>query len=383
MKTVVTVVGARPQFVKAAVLSRVLREEPYVDRVREVLVHTGQHHDQNMSEIFFRDMMIPDPDLNLGIHGDTHGRMTGRMLIEMDGVIERYHPEMVVVYGDTNSTLAAALSASKLHVPVVHVEAGLRSADLRMPEEQNRILTDQISSVLACPTDGAVANLRAEGVVSRSDGPMPRVVANVGDIMLDAALFYSSLLDRRRSDGTDSAAGHSSFRLLTLHRAENTDDPSRLRAIFSALNRHADLPIVFPVHPRTRAALARHGVEPADHITMIDPIGYLEMIDLERRCVQVITDSGGVQKEAFFFGKPCITLRDTTEWVETVACGWNTLTGADPHRIAAALSATPPTGDRPALYGDGRTGERIARLILEVSGALPHNVMPSNSHQRK
>lgn len=375
MLKVITVVGARPQFIKAAVLSRVFRSEEYSDLVSEVIVHTGQHYDDNMSEVFFREMRIPEPDVNLGVNGGTHGSMTAEMLKGIEAEILARKPDLVLVYGDTNSTLAGALAASKLHVPVAHVEAGLRSFDKRMPEEQNRILTDHLSDRLYCPTETAVRNLEREGIRSYVSGsgaavPVPPTsgrprVVRTGDVMYDASLFYRSLA-AQRSPGKRALArlGLSKpFRLLTLHRAENTDDPARLRAIFGALNEVIEMPIVFPVHPRTRKVLEREGIALAAHIRAVDPVGYFDMLELEEGCERIVTDSGGVQKEALFFGKPCVTLRDSTEWVETVECGWNRLVGADSTAILAALAIPVPGGSIPELYGDGMSGRAIVKDI--------------------
>jgi UDP-GlcNAc3NAcA epimerase len=285
-------------------------------------------------------------------------------------VIREKKPDLVLVYGDTNSTLAGTLAASKLLVPVAHVEAGLRSRSKRMPEEQNRIVADHLSTWLLCPTDTAVRNLTAEGIVDgdhatpSSDAP---AVKNVGDIMLDASMHYRGLAARRPDEERALArlGLKGPFRLLTLHRAENTDDPARLKAIMSALAAADSVPILFPVHPRTRKRLEAEGISVPATVRMIDPVGYFDMVELEEACSAVLTDSGGVQKEAYFFGKPCITLRDETEWVETVEAGWNTIVGADPDRIAAALSRldTYPSA-RPALYGEGRAAELIAGSVL-------------------
>jgi len=355
MKKIVTIVGARPQFVKAAVLSRLIERE-HSDSFQEVLVHTGQHYDKNMSDVFFSEMEIPLPQINLEIGSGTHGAMTGRMLEAVEKVLMAEKPDYVLVYGDTNSTLAGALAASKMHIPVVHVEAGLRSFNKLMPEEQNRILTDHISSLLLCPTGTAVKNLEAEGI--------NKGVHQVGDVMLDASLFY-----RDKSHDTPSALppeirNMDSFFLITLHRAENTDDPARLKTIVEAMNSMTDRAGVFPLHPRTKKMLETHNLSFSPHIKIIEPVGFLDMIRLESECDFILTDSGGVQKEAYFFKKPCITLRDQTEWVETVDAGWNTIVGADEEKILNAVSRVNSIpSDYPALYGDGRTGNRILKLL--------------------
>lgn len=362
---ILSVIGARPQFVKAAVVSRLIRSEAWRDRFSETLVHTGQHYDENMSEVFFREMRIPEPDINLGVGGGSHGAMTGRMLEGLERLILERKPDLVLVYGDTNSTLAGALAASKLLVPVAHVEAGLRSFNKRMPEEQNRILTDRLSTWLLCPTDTAVRNLSREGVEDPGPGTVPTAdsprVANVGDVMYDASLFYRSIAaERPEEDRALRRLGiDRPFHLLTLHRAENTDDRGRLASILSALGMSGIRSIVLPLHPRTRKMLEAFGMGVPANVRVIEPVGFLDMLELERECEGVITDSGGVQKEAFFFAKPCVTLRDQTEWTETVESGWNRVVGADPRAILAALDAPHLVGPCPELYGSGDAGERI------------------------
>jgi len=335
--------------VKAAVISRLIRES-YADRMEELLIHTGQHYDKNMSELFFREMRIPEPDINLGLGGGTHGAMTGRMLEKLEKILIDSAPEYVLVYGDTNSTLAGALAASKLHIPVAHVEAGLRSFNREMPEEINRVLTDHMADVLFCPTDTAVENLKTEGIT--------KGVHRTGDIMLDASLFYRTL------PHSSAVQAPEQFFLATLHRAENTDDPERLRSIVDSLNIFTDLPGILPLHPRTRKMMEAFGLSFASHIKVIDPIGYLDMIDLENRCKFIVTDSGGVQKEAFFFQKPCVTLRDQTEWVETVQSGANQIVGADSSAILDALRNPPMPKEWPNLYGDGTSAESIVEALL-------------------
>jgi UDP-GlcNAc3NAcA epimerase len=358
LRSILTVVGARPQFVKAAVLSRLIRELPGGE-LSEYLVHTGQHYDDNMSEVFFRQLRIPEPDANLGVGSGGHGRQTGAMLAALEEVLTARRPEWVLVYGDTNSTLAGALAAAKLGIPVAHVEAGLRSFLRTMPEEINRVVADHLSELLFAPTPTAVDNLAAEGI--------RRGVHRVGDVMFDACLYYRRLIEEGRAELRLPSGLPADFYLLTLHRAENTDDPARLRAIVQTLNDLDGYPGVFPVHPRTRKVLASQGLRLAAHVRVIEPVGYLEMLALEGRCRFVVTDSGGVQKEAFFFGKPCITLRDQTEWVETVGSGWNTLTGADPARIRRAFQGLQVPAERPAFYGDGAAGAKILSIL--ASGA--------------
>ena len=361
---ILTVVGARPQFIKAAVLSRLIRSPEYRDRFQEVLVHTGQHYDDNMSEVFFREMEIPRPDVNLNVGSGSHGRMTGEMLIKLEEVLLDRKPDLVLIYGDTNSTLAGALAASKLKIPVAHVEAGLRSFWKAMPEEQNRIVADHLSDWLFCPTETARRNLEREGVT--------KGVHVVGDIMLDASLHY------RRQVEADLAAGRTrlpqlfgdreegsapeDFCLVTVHRAENTDDPIRMRGIVEGLNA-TPRDVVFPVHPRTRKKMAEFGLRCGERVRLIEPVGYLEMLELEWRCSVVVTDSGGVQKEAFFLRKPCVTLREQTEWTETVESGWNILVGACDGSIARTLAVVGVPERQVALYGDGHAAEHMLAFI--------------------
>lgn len=352
MQRILTIIGARPQFIKASVVSKTIAQ---ADGLEEILLHTGQHFDANMSDIFFDQLGIPRPHYQLDIHGGSHGEMTGRMLSEIERVMIKEKPDRVLVYGDTNSTLAGALAAAKLHIPVAHIEAGLRSFNMRMPEEINRILTDQISDILFCPTQTAIDNLAREGF---SDKPVR--VLNVGDVMQDSALFFAQRAVAPQ--GFDLTDG---FILTTLHRAENTDDPVRLKVIVNALNIiHATVaPIVLPLHPRTKAAIANAALTLDVHT--IDPVGYLEMIWLLQRCGLVLTDSGGVQKEAFFFGKACVTMRDQTEWVELVEVKANTLVGAVSVEIIEAVSRNlgRRVSDLKSLYGGGQASQNIARQL--------------------
>ncbi len=355
MKKIITVVGARPQFVKAATLSREFQKVG----VEERIIHTGQHFDANMSDVFFTEMDIPKPAYQLDINGLTHGAMTGRMLEGIEEILLKEKPDGLMVYGDTNSTLAGALAASKLHIPVIHVEAGLRSFNMAMPEEINRILTDRISNYLFCPTDTAVKNLHAEGYAS-----MPIRIIKNGDVMQDAALYYAA----KASQVSDVLTKHqlSSFVLATIHRQENTDNPDYLRSIISGLNSiHAITPVVVPIHPRTRGILAKMDITPK--FNMIDPVGYFDMIMLLQNCDIVITDSGGVQKEAFFFGKHCITLREQTEWVELVENGFNTLVGSDSQQLLTAFDflSSKASDFSIDLYGNGKAAESAAKMIAE------------------
>ena len=343
---VLSVVGARPQFIKAAPVSRVLRQKH-----EEVLVHTGQHYDDNMSEVFFRELEIPQPDINLSVGSGSHGTQTAEMLKGLEKVVIDARPDLVLVYGDTNSTLAGALAAAKLHVKLAHVEAGLRSFDRRMPEEVNRVLTDHVSDLLFCPTDSARANLEQEGI--------EHGVHVVGDVMYDAFLHNSEMARAKSKTVERLGLLAGEFVLATVHRAENTDDQGRLQAILRGLA-GSGRQVVLPIHPRTKAVL---GDDSWPSIRVIDPVGYLDMLALEDAAALIVTDSGGVQKEAYFMGKPCVTLRDSTEWTETVEAGWNVLVGSDPGRITEALRTFKPSGDRPALFGDGHAAEKIAGLL--------------------
>lgn len=347
-----TVIGARPQFIKAAVVSRAIREHA---GLREVILHTGQHFDANMSDIFFEQLDIPRPDHLLNIHSGTHGNMTGRMLLGIERVLLQEKPDRVLVYGDTNSTLAGALAAAKLHIPVAHVEAGLRSFRMKMPEEINRIVADQLSDLLFCPTETAVRNLEQEGFTHK-----PAQVLQVGDVMQDAALLFAA-----HATAPNLPKGMQEFVLATLHRAENTDSPERLRGIVKALNQiHRDImPVILPLHPRTKAALA--SCDTALRVHVIEPVGYLHMLGFLQRCALVLTDSGGLQKEAFFFQKPCVTLRDETEWMELVEHGVNRLAGAETERIVASVREMQDVtvADPDCLYGGGTAVKQIVLAL--------------------
>jgi len=353
---IITIIGARPQFVKAAVLSRYIKDNSSLG-ITETLVHTGQHYDKNMSDVFFDEMDIPKPHINLHLGSGSHGKMTGEMLKSIEQILIDKKPDILLVYGDTNSTLAGALAASKMNIPVAHVEAGLRSYMMIMPEEQNRRLTDHLSTWLFCPTETAVKNLFAEGIQNTTDITISadnKRVSVTGDIMYDASLFYRSINKIKVED--------KNFILLTIHRQENTDDLSRLSSIVEAINM-INKSIIFPVHPRTRKTLTQSGLKFGDHVSLIDPVGYYEMIAYEEACDFVITDSGGVQKEAFFFKKPCITLRDSTEWVELVEHGWNTLTGANTKKIINAVNNISTPSEYPSLYGEGKAAENIISVL--------------------
>jgi UDP-GlcNAc3NAcA epimerase len=359
---IVTIVGARPQFIKAAVVSRVLRS---VSKAREILVHTGQHYDEKMSDIFFKELEIQRPDYHLGVGSGFHGAQTGRMLEAVEQVLLEEKPDWVLVYGDTNSTLAGALAAVKLHISVAHVEAGLRSFNRRMPEEINRVLTDHASDLLFAPTQAAVENLCREGI------PEERIHL-VGDVMYDAALYYGEKARRESRVLERLGLRPESYILVTIHRAENTDDPLRLRAIVEGLCEVGkSVPVVFPVHPRTRKALERHRLfdEAVAYLRLIDPVGYLDMVMLEQNARLIATDSGGVQKEAFFYRVPCVTLRGETEWVELVELGWNRL--VYPHSANAVANGiteglASPGGMEREPYGNGRSGELIVQRLLAI-----------------
>ncbi len=354
MRKVVSIVGARPQFIKAATLSRQFR----LLGVQESIIHTGQHFEANMSDIFFREMEIPKPAYQLDIHTLSHGAMTGRMIEGIEKALQVEKPDGVVLYGDTNSTLAGALAASKLRIPIVHVEAGLRSFDMTMPEEVNRVLTDRVSSILFCPTETAANNLKREGF-----DHMPARIVNSGDVMYDAALYYEDKA-QLKSDILRRIGGTKKYVLATIHREENADSPEKLRSIIAGLNEiHKQVPVVVPLHPRTRNILAQQYILP--NFMIIDPVGYFDMIMLLKNAELVITDSGGVQKEAFFFGKHCITLREQTEWVELVEKGFNVLVGSDSrHLIAAFNSFSAQESDFSAnLYGNGHAAKTMAEII--------------------
>jgi len=358
---ILTVVGARPQFIKAAAVSRVINMH-HSSTINELIVHTGQHFDENMSKVFFDELEIPAPQYNLEISGGSHGLMTGRMLEAIEGVIVQEKPDYLLVYGDTNSTLAGALAAAKLHVPVAHVEAGLRSFNMRMPEEINRILTDRVSTLLFCPTETAVKNLSNEGV---SAG-----VYNAGDVMYDVALYYKQQAQERSKILQALGLRKGSFVLATCHRAENTDNPERLEQILGALSGIAKiLQVVLSLHPRTRKLINTYALSNLlDNLIVTEPLAFLDMTALEQSAKIICTDSGGVQKEAFFYQVPCITMRDETEWVETVNLGWNKLTGANSEKIQDVFEGylvSMPSIVSYAPYGQGEAAKNIVNQILK------------------
>ena len=390
---IVTIVGARPQFIKAAAIRRAIRkinERSQArlygkSRIQEILVHTGQHYDYMMDKVFFEELKLPRPDYHLGVGSGSHGKQTGKMLERIEMVLQKERPERVLVYGDTNSTLAGALAAAKLKIPVAHVEAGLRSFNRAMPEEVNRLLTDHLSTFLFCPTDQAVRNLLKEGI---KDGGT-RIVKNVGDVMYDSILYYSKIAKRRSaileelglytSNSVRNADLHSlrtpNYYLATLHRAENTDDPKKLKSIFRALNEIGKkTPVVLPLHPRTKKMIkAYHLFSEFKSIKFIEPVSYLDMLKLGKNAKAILTDSGGVQKEAYWFGVPCLTLREETEWVETIESGWNVLVGTSVERImkeADHAGGRRRYLKRNRIFGDGKASQKIVQILMRHSGGF-------------
>lgn len=373
-----TIVWARPQFIKASTISRAIRSHnAEVQKsilgtpIQEIIVHTGQHFDDNMSGVFFAELGIHNPLYNLGIAGLSHGAMTGRMLEGIEGLIKREDPSWVLVYGDTNSTLAGALAAAKMHVPIAHIEAGLRSHNLLMPEELNRILTDRISSLLLCPTDTAVANLKQEGFPYTITDQRTQHVENVGDVMYDAVLHYREYA--RKVIGLNKwGLSHLGYILSTLHRQENTENSGRLNAILAALREISrELPVVLPLHPRTKDRIKAHGsMNALDGLMVLPPLSYLEMQRLQMSARTIITDSGGMQKEAYFHQVPCITLRNETEWLETLSGGWNQIAGADPEKILSAFRSPQLSKESTGSpYGDGQAAKRVLCQLVGLFGS--------------
>ncbi|MCX5852803.1 MAG: UDP-N-acetyl glucosamine 2-epimerase [Deltaproteobacteria bacterium] len=378
---IVTIVGARPQFIKAAPVSKLLR----TTRHTEILVHTGQHYDDGMSDIFFREMEIPEPDINLGVGSGTHGRQTGEMLVGIEKVLLEETPDCVLVYGDTNSTLAGALAAAKLQIPVAHVEAGLRSYNREMPEEHNRVVADHCSDILFCPTKTAVKNLRKEGFTNiANEGkfiesldslpPTPYhvpLVVNVGDTMYDAVIQFSEIAQKRSTILDTMKIQHGEYYLATLHRPYNVDKPETLREILSAFL-ELDKPVIFPVHPRTQQKIAaldaafRKKLQKSS-VTQIDPVGYLDMLMLEKNARAILTDSGGMQKEAYFFGVPCLTLRPETEWVETMKSGWNVVVGSSKVSIIEKTNSKRTPSSKRISFGDGKAAGKIISILNHIS----------------
>lgn len=359
---IVTILGARPQFIKAGSVSREIAKQAALGvDIQEVIVHTGQHYDANMSDVFFEEMRIPKPDYYLGIGGKTHGAMTGQMIEKIEEILTKEKPDWVMVYGDTNSTLAGALAASKLHIKIAHVEAGLRSFNMQMPEEVNRILTDRVSSILFCPTQAAMGNLHAEAIERWNTGSQALLV---GDVMQDGAIFYKDLAEKPKDVHINA-----DFILCTIHRAENTDDVQRLTNIVDALNEIAkEKQVILPLHPRTKKILEQSSLDTSS-LTIIDPVGYLNMVWLINHCDLVMTDSGGLQKEAYFFQKRCVTLRDETEWVELVTSGANVLVGAEFDKIVHAFrhgykKSVEKSDD---LYGNGLASVSIVKYFINFN----------------
>lgn len=359
MMRLVTVVGARPQFIKASAFAAALRKSQDPGGIDHCLVHTGQHYDDAMSDVFFRELKLDPPDTNLEVGSGGHGLQTGEMLKRLEPVLVDLAPDALLVYGDTNSTLSAALAAAKLDLPIAHVEAGLRSYRRTMPEEINRVVTDRLSTLLFCPSEDAAANCEREGITAG--------VEVVGDVMRDALDLQRDALPANPAETWGLESGR--YALATIHRAENTDDPVRLAAIMAGLVAVADtgLPVLLPIHPRTRGRvnldeLVAHGLQ------IMEPQSFAQMVALEAGARVILTDSGGVQKEALWLGVPCVTVRDETEWVETVTCGWNQLVRADPSAIVDAALRPKPAGEAPTIYGDGRASERILKSLRRAFG---------------
>ena len=356
---IITVIGARPQFIKAAAVSRAI--DSYGAKIEEIIVHTGQHYDANMSDIFFDELKIKKPKYNLGISGSGHGEMTGDMLKGIEQILLKEQPDLILIYGDTNSTLAAAIAGSKLHIPIAHVEAGLRSFNMKMPEEINRILADRVSKFLFCPTSTAIKNLESEGFPFRD-----QIIKNVGDVMEDAALFYKTIAEKTPVVLSQNKLKNGEFNLATIHRAENTDDELKLKhmvAGLNAVNEHKK--VVVPLHPRTKKKLESLNLN--INFSIIEPVGYLDMINLIHNANVILTDSGGLQKEAFFFNKYCVTMREETEWVELVDGGYNILAGSDTQKIINAYQkfANKSFNKRENYYGGGTASKKILDVIIK------------------
>jgi len=377
---IITIVGARPQFIKAAAVTRAIQsfnKKHFVSsrsRIREILVHTGQHYDYLMNKVFFEELKLPKPNYHLGVGSGSHARQTGVMLERIEAVLQKEKPELVVVYGDTNSTLAGALAAAKLNIPVAHVEAGLRSFNRTMPEEINRLLTDHLSTLLFCPTAQAVQNLLKEGIKNGKN----KIVKKVGDVMYDSILYYSEVAEKKGTILSDlnlcfstpnSELKTQNYYLATLHRAENTDDPRRLKSILKALNEIGkNISVVLPLHPRTKKMIKVYfPLSEFKHILFIEPVSYLDMIQLEKNAKAILTDSGGVQKEAYWLKVPCFTLRDETEWMETIQSGWNVLVGTGMKKIVKEVSDLERRKRYPGreeIFGDGKASEKIVRILV-------------------
>jgi UDP-GlcNAc3NAcA epimerase len=352
---IVSIVGARPQFIKCAPVSRQIRKDH-----QEILVHTGQHYDPEMSDIFFQELEIPKPEYQLGVGSETHGKQTGEILLKVEEVLLKETPDIVLVYGDTNSTLAGALAASKLHIPVAHVEAGLRSFDRTMPEEINRVVTDHISDLLFCPTQTAIDNLALEG--------MTRGVWLTGDVMVDALRYNIVIAGQRSRILEKHSLQKASYLVMTVHRPANTDNRSNMVHILEAMGRIRDT-VIFPVHPRTQSFLRKYNLwdKMPENIIVTEPLGYLDMLQLMHHAKRVLTDSGGIQKEAYILGVPCITLRENTEWVETLGGGWNVLAGASGKKILAAVEQDTTLPPQRSSFGNGHAAEEILKILVDFT----------------
>jgi UDP-N-acetylglucosamine 2-epimerase len=369
---IIQIVGARPQFIKYLPVSKAIQKlRANGGKIEDILIHTGQHYDHAMSKIFFEQLNIPEPSINLGIGSASHGAQTGRMLTRIEDVLLKMKPDRVVVYGDTNSTLAGALAASKLHIPVAHVEAGLRSFNRKMPEEINRVVTDHLSDLLFCPTNMSVENLAKEGI--------EKGVHHVGDVMYDALLHYVSKAEKQSDISDKLGLQRSGYLLLTLHRPANTDSSETLDKIMSAIARLTHHEFVFPVHPRTRKAILQSKVKFPKNVQVIDPVGYLDILALEKNAAMILTDSGGLQKEAYLQKVPCVTLREETEWQETVEAGWNILVGSDTDRIVHAVRTFKPKSVWYPAFGDGRAAEHIMDLLTSSFSRRDPCTIPSHS----
>ncbi|SFH52588.1 UDP-GlcNAc3NAcA epimerase [Priestia megaterium] len=361
MLKVLTVIGARPQFIKACMLSNAFSSE---STIQEIIVHTGQHYDENMSNVFLEQLKLPKPQYFLKTGSDTHGKQTAKMLSKLEDIMMAEEPDIVLVYGDTNSTLAGSLAASKLHIPIAHVEAGLRSYNKKMPEEINRVLTDHLSTWLFCPSDTAVKNLENEG--------LRQGVYQTGDIMYDAVLYYKNLALQKSTILSDLNIIPKTYYLATVHRAENTDNPQRLTAILEAFRQINEI-VLFPLHPRTKNKIKQWNLEnliSSSNIKIVDPLDYFDMLAVESQAKIILTDSGGVQKEAYMLGIPCITLRDETEWIETVDSGWNYLTGANMEKILEAVRIISVPKIHPPLFGDGETSKLICKNLMKLNKTI-------------
>lgn len=352
----ITILGARPQFIKAAILSRHIRE---TNEITEKIIHTGQHYDTNMSEIFFKELNIPEPDINLGIGGGTHGKNTGRMIEKIETHLIQESPDAVLVYGDTDSTLAGAIATTKLNIPLIHIEAGLRSHNRKMPEEINRILTDHISDYLITPSQNASQNLKKEGITEEK-------IHQYGDIMYDAVLYYTQLAQEKSTILKRLSLTKEEYLLVTIHRAENVDTIERLKEIIEALN-ECGKKVIFPIHPRTKQKIKKAELRFNKNVIVTEPVGYLDMINLEKNASLIITDSGGVQKEAYYHKTPCLTLRTETEWTELIETGWNRLCEIEKKTILAQITAATTKGSNTKLYGDGTTAKKILTKLKGIS----------------